>query len=774
MCAALPARASVAEAVPSPGASNVPISNSDDIVVTATRVNQSTPITSSVQTFEPQSIISRSIIENSVPPTADYSQVIMLTPGASLVPSSGNGVGLGDTKITLRGFTDGHYNMTYDGIPFGDSNDPTHHSTSYFPNGTYERIIVDRGPGGATDLGQSSYGGNVHIISREATDKFFVENQAVYGSFNTWLERLTVNSGSLQSLGDLKIIAIGEYKQTNGALTNQPGWWANGYIKIEKPLGNNALLSFLANYNQSLFNQSDGAGGVTAAQISLFGKNFGATTPATAAGSLYPNARKDWNWENKTTDFEVARLQVDASSRIHIDNKLYTYFYKNFTLSSEDSSTQCNLLSTADQCIGNPQLSILVKAQGTGPGGSGGNVVAGDIAGYTKLNQYRQWGDVFQVNADTDIGVLKVGLWYEHSASKRYRYDYDFTAASRAGGISNYNFDFAIMNNGSNWNWKEKEGPSNLMLNGQYVPTYIKYDERTNWNQIQGFGEFDFKLLNDTLTITPGIKVQDFTRGINTPIAAQSSRVGIDTKQSYKPTLPFATINYLIQPNLSVYGQFAKGFLIPSLGNSLESKGKFNTAVPVEPLPTKTTNYQAGFVYAGNRVNVDGDVYYIEASNSTHVDPTNNNLVVLDANPAHYKGIEGQVSYVVVPGLTAIANGTLMSSKDAASGKWLQGAPNYTALLGVVYSRGRFKLSYLHKFTGRQWIDVTNTQLLGAYNYGVLSGSVTFGRVTAGITVTNPFDDRSVIAQSGSATDPTTLYIFQAPASYQAQLKVRF
>lgn len=768
-----PAQAAAPADTPASDAADGPVANSDDIVVTTTKVNQSTPITSSVHTTEPQSIISRSIIENSVPATADYSQVIMLTPSASLVPSSGNGVGLGDAKITLRGFTDGHYNITYDGIPFGDSNDPTHHSTSYFPNGTYERIIVDRGPGGATDLGQASYGGNVHLISREASDQFFFEDQAVYGNFNTMLERATINSGTIQKLGDLKLIAVGEYKQTNGALTNQPGWWANGFVKLEKPLGSNALFSVVANYNQSMFNQSDAAGGATAAQVALFGKSFGATTTLNAAASLYPNARKDWNWENKTTDFEIARLQWDASSHIHIDNKLYTYFYKNFTLSTEDSTTQCNVLSLVDQCVGNPPLSVLVKAEGTGPGGGGGAVVKGDIAGYTKLNQYRQWGDVFQVNVDTALGILKAGLWYEHSASKRYRYDYDFTAASRAGGISNYNFQFAIMNDGSNWNWKENDKPYNVMLNGQYVPAYIKYDERTSWNQIQGFGEFNLKLFNDTLTITPGVKVQDFTRAIDTPIAAQSSRLGVDTKESYKPTLPYATVNYLIRPNFSVYAQFAKGFLIPSLSASLETKGSKNAAVPLDPIPTKTTNYQAGFVYAGQRLNLDGDVYFIEASNSTYTDPTNSNNVTVNANPAHYKGIEGQVSYLMLPGLTAIANGSVMSAKDAVTGLWLQGAPNYTALLGAVYSRGRFKLSYLHKFTGRQWADAANIVRLGAYNYGVLSGSVTFDRLTVGASVTNPFNDRSVVSQSGPVSDPATLYIFQAPASYQLQLKVR-
>ena len=777
-----------ASAAADKAADSGPITNSDDIVVTATRVNNETPITASVHTFEPQAIVSRSIIENSIAPTADYSQVLMLTPGASLTPSSGNGVGLGDVKITLRGFTDGQYNITYDGVPFGDSNDPTHHSTSYFPDGTYERIIVDRGPGAATDLGQSSYGGNVHLISREPTDKFFVEGLGAYGSFQTGLGRLTVNTGAIDKLGGLKIIAVGEYKTTRGALTNQPGWWANGYVKAVKPLGDNAQFSILANYNQSLFNQSDAAGGATAAQIDLYGKQYGAVSPSQAANSLYSNARSDWNWQNKTTDMEIARLQWHPWSNVTVDNKWYTYFYKNFTLSSEDSTTQCNVLVTASQCVGSATttqiatpyagvtttanagpLAVLVKAPGAGLGGGGGATVAGDIAGYTKVNQYRNWGDILQIDVDTSLGILKVGTWYEHSTSHRYRYDYDFTKASQDGGISNYNFNFDIMNDGQNWNWKEKDTSVNTMLNGQAVPAYIKYDERTYWDQVEGFGEFEIKAFHDTLTITPGVKALSFTRGIDTPIAAQSSRLGSLTSETYKPVLPYASINYLIQPNFSVYAQYAKGFIVPSLSASLETKGSVNAHVPLDPEPTKTTNYQGGFVYAGERLNIDADVYYIEASNSTTVDPTNSNNIIINANPAHYKGVEGQVSYVFLPGLTGIANGTIMSSKDAVTHQWLQNAPNYTALVGAVYNTGRYKLSYLHKFTGRQ-----ASPGIAAYSYGVLSGSVTFGNITAGVTVNNPWNSRPIVAQSGAPAVPGTLYIFQAPTSYLAELKLRF
>ena len=218
--------------------------------------------------------------------------------------------------------------------------------------------------------------------------------------------------------------------------------------------------------------------------------------------------------------------------------------------------------------------------------------------------------------------------------------------------------------------------------------------------------------------------------------------------------------------------QYAKGFVVPSLGLSLETKGS-NPDVPLDPQPTKTTNYQAGFVYAGQRLNIDADVYYIEASNSIATDPTNSNAVTLNADPAHYKGVEGQVSYVLLPGLTTIANGTVMSSKDSITGHWLPNAPNYTALLGAVYNTGRYKLSYLHKFTGRQYTDATNLYTIPAYSYGVLAGSVTFGRITAGVTVNNPFDSRPKQSQSAGTPGASTLYIFQAPTSYLAELKIR-
>ena len=783
-----------------------PISNADDIVVTATLVNAETPITASVRTFQPQAIISRSIIEDSVPATADFSDIILLTPGASGY-SNGGGPGFSESKTVLRGFQDGQYNMTYDGIPFGDSNNPTHHSTAYFPDGTYERIIVDRGPGAATDLGQASYGGNIHLISREAKDEFFAELQGVYGSYSTKQIRATINSGEIAGLGGLKIIAVGEYKVSDSALTGQHGWYVNGFIKAELPIGENAKFSMLSSYNQSLDHQSDnngvsctaklvttpgGAGPfpqvdgencLATSQVGLYGKGFGLVEVNNPifAGTLWPGARREWNWRNKTTDMEIARLQWNVNDWLTVDNKAYTYFYKNFGISAETTTTPCTGgIVTQVTCGG-----MLTRTIGTGLGGAGGPTTPGNIPGYTKQNKYRTSGDILEFTAKTGIGIASFGVWYEHSTSYRFRYDYDFTKAFAAGAIGDGHFDFAGAANFFNYKETNSTLGFNKQLDGTQVPAYIRYDEYSSWDQIQGFGEFAFKLFDERLTVTPGVKVQNFTRKINTPIAAQTTRVGIKAEASYKPTLPYFSANFLIKPNMSVYAQYAKGFLIPQLSDSLEvifptanggtscvAPGAAAGAANCNLSPTRTTNYQVGMVYAGENLNIDIDAYYIEASNSTSTDPSSG-LSQPNGNPALYKGFEGQVSYRFMQGLTGIANGAIMSSKDDVTKFWLPQAPNYTATLGLVYKSERFKLSYIHKFTGTQYADGAQLVQIKPYSLGTLSGSVKVGPVWIGGSIYNVFDDFSTVRIGGS-TGNLPLYFFQPGRSFQAQVKYTF
>src|SRR6185436_10384110 len=89
------------------------------------------PSQASLTARSAQSLISNEYIRNYTSPISDYSQVLQMAPGTFSV--SANGPGLSDTKTFFRGFKDGYYSMTFDGVPFNDTNDPTHHSWVFFP-----------------------------------------------------------------------------------------------------------------------------------------------------------------------------------------------------------------------------------------------------------------------------------------------------------------------------------------------------------------------------------------------------------------------------------------------------------------------------------------------------------------------------------------------------------------------------------------------------------------------------------------------------------------
>src|SRR3984957_20971401 len=70
-------------------------------------------------------------IRNFMSQLAVYAEYVNLAPGTfSLNPS---GIGLGQGKTYFRGFADGQYTMTFDGIPFEDTNTPTLHSSANSP-----------------------------------------------------------------------------------------------------------------------------------------------------------------------------------------------------------------------------------------------------------------------------------------------------------------------------------------------------------------------------------------------------------------------------------------------------------------------------------------------------------------------------------------------------------------------------------------------------------------------------------------------------------------
>ena len=79
------------------------IADSSDIVVTATKPNIIAPVTASLEATQPQSIVSRSFIQDSLPTASDFNQIALIAPSVSNFGGT-NGVGLSESKAQIRGF----------------------------------------------------------------------------------------------------------------------------------------------------------------------------------------------------------------------------------------------------------------------------------------------------------------------------------------------------------------------------------------------------------------------------------------------------------------------------------------------------------------------------------------------------------------------------------------------------------------------------------------------------------------------------------------------
>lgn len=359
----------------------------EEVEVSEARVSALTqaPTESALDTYQPQSVINLQFIANNLAPTADYSTIANLAPSVANVVT--NGPGLSDARrATIRGFNDTQYNVTYDGIPFADTNDFSHHTTSYFPAKMIGRVIVERGPGTASTIGEATFGGTIALISKDPrSDMAFIPTVS-YGSYGTFLGHIEANTGAIRGLNGASAIGSYQYMKTDGYQTNVEMKRDTTYVKYLQPVGSNTVVTFLSNYNSIKFNNPLP---ISQAQIDTLGRNFGLSS--NPKDPLYFG----YNHRNNKTDFEYIGVDSTLAKTWHFSNKTYTYYYKN---GSFDTAS-----------IGNKAWDL------------------GDNIGRFKLSSYRAWGDTAQLAWDNAFGTLKIGDWYEYERSRRFQYGLDYT-----------------------------------------------------------------------------------------------------------------------------------------------------------------------------------------------------------------------------------------------------------------------------------------------------------------------------------------------------------
>jgi len=717
----------------------------DELVVTATSAaTAAAPIKASLEATEPQSIIDRRAIDQFIPSTADYTQIVNLAPSVS--GTSFNGPGLGEAKTTLRGFADGQYNITYDGIPWGDANGPTHHSTSFFPSSTIGAVVVDRGPGQASQLGVASFGGSINLFSPEVSEDMGGSQSATHGSWNTWMSVTKLSSGKIAQLNDARVLLNFQELTTDGYLSHSGAKAYNQLVRAVFPLWENWDLTVLGTWNYTKVYTNDSTG-ATLLQTQLFGKNFGLTNdPASPTYFKY-------NLVTKHTYFNYAKLSGAITPSLKLEDTVYSYYYKNDTESALDPT-----LSPTD--IANRTGLSIVQV----PGGPA--VKNGHVPGYTKLNVYKIYGNILHLDQDLSFGEIKAGLWLEKAdTGPRARYDYDATLGR---GPNGYTVDY-----------RQKA------LAG--VPQYLEYLQYSGWKQYEPFVDFEWRA-TPQLTITPGIKYVHEEVSVDANVN-QSSRLPYHDSKTYTKTLYFLTANYKLQENLAAYAQYATGFLVPDISATQKVNPNLKDLSPQE-----STNYQAGLVYHGSRVTLDADVYYIDFTNklqsqSVPLAAGGTETVFFNLGGAKYKGVEGSVTFQATDRVFIFANGSINSAKalgaqttingvpvTVTGGKQIASAPKSTAALGGLYQDDHWSISLVDKYTGVQWgaEGEPAAYKIPGYHSADLSVVYRIDRYRLEAAIYNLFDSQKFTSIKPGKTVPYDQYYFQPARNYQVSLKVNF
>jgi len=713
------------------------------------------PVQASLEATQPQSLITRDFISLSVSPIAEYTRIVNIAPSVS--GDASNGPGLSETKSTLRGFSDDQYNITFDGIPWGDTNNPAHHSTSFFPASVVGGASVERGPGNASNLGYATFGGSINMFSKQPAAEAHTNLFSSFGTWNTHLLGAGYESGRLASMGDATVQLNYQDLRSDGYLSNSAVKSRNAAVKIERPFGDNTLVTMFTTYNHINYAQPDSNKGATRDQIAAFGKNFQLDNDPKSMNFV------DYNHTTKVTDFSYLRVRSDLGNGWKTDDYVYSYAYDNQTISSTDpkwTGTTMTLAAYPDPRFTSDANRVKV---------------AGHIPGIDKQNQYRVNGAIVNLSKGfDDMGIARTGLWYEHSNTDRHQYDLDLT----------------------NNTFSRSESKVNAaVLEGTTRPIdSVKFDQQSNIRSLQPFLEFAWTPTTTT-TITPGIKHVNITRAVDAQVEQTSRELGHHKSLDYSATLPYLTLNQRLNEGLAVYAQYAKGFQIPDLNTFYIAKPENNSTAPQQSI-----NYQVGIVSKSDRVIWDMDIYRIEFKNKYVSNGlTGDAAAFVNIGGATYQGFEGQMAYVIGNGFSASFNGSINGATANDTGKQISGAPDKTVAIGGLYAQNGLSASLTYKLTGathqKDFVCVASTSTCNtayyeyyetpAYHSVDLGVSYTFAAnatIKAPIQVKfNAFNltnnDSVTAISTGSSSvidDKRDTFIFHTPRSVMLSISVDF
>ena len=657
--------------------------------------------------------VTTAFVENFTAPTSDYSEIIQMAPGTFSVNS--NGVGLGDSKTYFRGFSDGNYDITFDGIPFEDTNSPTHHSWAFFPSQWIGGVDFDRSPGSASTVGPTPYGGSINLLSRNVPDAFNIRSGVTYGSFNTILTDVQVDSGRLFRNRKFSLTSDFHHLTSDGFQTWNAQQRSGGAIKMQYAFSDEKVLSFFSGV-LLLDTNTPNTKGPTRAQYQVK-YNYLMQNGDPTRADFAP-----YNFYHVPTDFEDIAYKTPLGKGWRLDTKGYTYSYYN----------QQNYALT-------PKVGIISKSN-CAPTGK-------QNCGTDKLNSYRKYGEISTFSQVSKYGIFRIGAWLEYAKTPRHQtpqdpttglvavipnfnevfttktaqpfaeYEYHPTGKlALTAGLKYAHYGMALTqyadNGGAVGNLNGAASVFHTAGYNAYMPSFgANYRLQNNWSVYGQYG---------TGSVIPPSNVFDVT----------GAAVSVLPKPTTAKTIQGGTVLKLKRATLSADLYYIR------FGNSYVGS----------PDPDIATSAQ----------------YTAGGNSSTKGFEGETNVYLAKGLSLYLNGTVGVARYISSTLYSPVINGQYANPNY---GLWVANAPSNTETYGLTYQRKAFDFGFLTKRIGPMWNDNKAITLVNGkntsytanqvipidpfavsnlfFNYTVKSGS-RFDKTKLRLSFNNLFDTQSI------------------------------
>ena len=711
---------------------------SEEVTVEATAdpslASQLSPVKSVLDAGSARTEITSEYVREFTSPVTDFADIIQAAPGT--VSYSENGIGLGQAKIYFRGFVDDDYTMTWDGVPFEDANDPSHHSWAYVPAPAIGYVDFDRSPGTAADMGPANFGGSIHLFSPQLPDATAMKFSESNGSFNTNEVLGEYDSGLFG--GDnpkANFWFEGHHMSSDGYQTENFQARTAGSAKYTYKFSDQNYISLIG--TAVIVDSNTPNNDPSRAQIAQYGDNFLMQANQFNADGSYNGLYYRYYTYHVPTNFEIFTVDGDLGHGWHIESKPSTYSYPNHQHYQKNQTT-----------------------------GSLASPVVTAKSAIDKMNQYNRAGFITDLSSTSKYGVFRTGGWWEYTPTNRYQIQSDPR------------------------NWLDVAGVAGTNFHENFVTTtfqpFAEYQlvAIPRWTITAGIKDAYYhmwlKQFADNGKIVGGLGGNAFTIH----------------SANYNDWLPSVEANFRLRTDWSVYGQYGRGSIIP-FSSVFDVSG---AQVAVTPPPTVASTYQGGTVLKLNRVVLDADGYHIhfvnQYSSYTPSSGPNAGFTYYYATPpSDTNGVEGEGNVVLGGGLSLFLNGTFGSAKyESSSGQpatgtspaipaspsaWVALAPHDTESLAITYQRHGFDMGFFNKRVGSRWEDdgaYHQTVPLDPFwmsnlffNYTIRNGSK-FDQSKIKLSFNNLLDNHNIVDIGAANATTGSLVLYNPSPSDTTQL----